>query len=398
MNVAFVSQAFTRNLYNGLLEVQVEKIYDLPDDDDTAEGLMTGGGVDASLLVAAIEGQWEQDVRMLERESYHDGVLGLQGAAHVGKSRTAWANANENKSVNTKRKTGVAVPYHIPSSMFGKGGQAIYTDDEPPFYLYIQDPSKARLVFTVMDDNVVGDGDAVGSAHARLTKYLPRAAQTQQDLVNQWKQEILAQNQNQKVTDLLDGTVDLTRGMDLSESWEGEIKLTSKSRKKDKNSQVAMGAAAGAVMAGPIGAAAGAFLGSMYEGQVRGRIVLKLRYLPLLSLGNNKNKRKVYRVKGGLEGVDWGEMHNRFLLRIAEPNDDLGVPDLEHCFFINHEETGGCCAVYRSLERKLVVVSFRGTCNAKDLITDASIAQSAWIEGQDENNDKDIAKVHTGFR
>ena len=91
-------------------------------------------------------------------------------------------------------------------------------------------------------------------------------------------------------------------------------------------------------------------------------------------------------------------MHNRFLLRIAEPNDDLGVPDLEHCFFINHEETGGCCAVYRSLERKLVVVSFRGTCNAKDLITDASIAQSAWIEGQDENNDKDIAKVHTGFR
>jgi hypothetical protein len=43
----------------------------------------------------------------------------------------------------------------------------------------------------------------------------------------------------------------------------------------------------------------------------------------------------------------------------------------------------GCCAVYLSLENKLVVVSFRGTCATIDLVTDASIVQKPWVEGQD---------------
>ena len=53
--------------------------------------------------------------------------------------------------------------------------------------------------------------------------------------------------------------------------------------------------------------------------------------------------------------------------------------------------------MYRSLEKKLIVVSFRGTCAPKDLITDATITQDAWVEGEDIN-DPETPKVHAGFR
>ena len=96
-----------------------------------------------------------------------------------------------------------------------------------------------------------------------------------------------------------------------------------------------------------------------------------------------------------MPGVDWGEMYDKYLER--NKLDILPIADGEQCFIINHDETGGSCAVYRSLERRLIVVSFRGTCQPVDLITDASIAQDAWVEGEDVKN-KDIPKVHSGFR
>jgi hypothetical protein len=409
MNVAFVSPSFTRTLYRGLVEIQVKKIYDLPDDDDTAESLVTGGGVDAFLLVAAIEGQWKEDVAMIEKEAYHEGILGLQGAAHVGRSRTAWANVNENQSKAKKRKAGIAEAYHIKSS-WGKGGQALYTEDEPPFYMYIQDPATTRLVFTVMDDDVMGESSPIGSAHRRLTKLIPEAKFSGKELLDNLKNSVLEKIKSGEISDIEDlAPEDLPS---MSQEWEGEIKLTSKPRISNKNGQVTMAAAAGAVMAGPVGAAVGGMLGSMYEGQIRGRIDLKLRYLPIPPVDV---KRKKYIVKGGLPGVDWGDMYARYFARQArairdsnhdavEENgvktmvpDTIAGSDLEHCFFINHEDTGGCCSVYRSLEKKVIVVSFRGTCAPKDLMTDASLAQTTWVEGEDVS-EEGMVKVHVGFR
>jgi hypothetical protein len=46
---------------------------------------------------------------------------------------------------------------------------------------------------------------------------------------------------------------------------------------------------------------------------------------------------------------------------ILAEDSPVQVEDSEHCFFVNHEETGACCALYRPLERKLIVVSFRVT-------------------------------------
>lgn len=80
MNVAFVSSAFTRNIYNGMVEVTPFSCQGLPAEDDNLEGLVSGGGVDACVLVAAIEGQWKEDIELLKQE-YHEGILDLTGAA-----------------------------------------------------------------------------------------------------------------------------------------------------------------------------------------------------------------------------------------------------------------------------------------------------------------------------
>ncbi|KAL3914991.1 MAG: hypothetical protein SGARI_008291, partial [Bacillariaceae sp.] len=76
MNVAFVSNAFARNLYKGLVEVTPIMCSDLPDEDSTVESIATGGGVDACVMVAAVEGNiWKEDVQLLEQEQFHEGVF-----------------------------------------------------------------------------------------------------------------------------------------------------------------------------------------------------------------------------------------------------------------------------------------------------------------------------------
>ena len=124
--------------------------------------------------------------------------------------------------------------------------------------------------------------------------------------------------------------------------------------------------------------------------------------------------RETYKVKGGLPGVDWGELYERQIQNVKlaqkldyESNEDggneisidprLGGSDLEFCCFVTHDKTGCSCAIYRSLEKKMIAVSFRGTCELVDLVTDASIIQEAWVEGEDIEAD-DAIKVHVGFR
>ena len=65
--------------------------------------------------------------------------------------------------------------------------------------------------------------------------------------------------------------------------------------------------------------------------------------------------------------------------------------------FVTHDKTGCSCAIYRSLEKKRIAVTFRGTCELIDLVTDASIIQETWVKGQDTEDD-DVAMVHVGFR
>jgi Lipase (class 3) len=408
LNVAFVSSAFTRNLYKGLVEVTPISCSDLPDEDSTVESIATGGGVDAAIVVAAVEGSiWKEDIELLEKEPYHAGVFDLKGAAHVGRSRTAWANVNINQSNAAKRKTGQALPYHIPKK-WNRAPQAQWPEDETPFYLYVQDPENVQLVFTLMDDDVLGEGSAISSTHIPLAKYLPQAKYSQQELVARVKKEIVSKIQKGELDEsMLDDEVAKAVAENIK-AWEGDLKMTVKPRIKNKNGQVAVGAAAGAWLAGPVGAAAGAALGSLYEGRPRGIMRVRLRYIPV---PQQLAERPKYKVLGGMPGITWGDLYEKYLtrrLRSGEKNAKaeaakairkLGGDDLEHCFFINHDKTGASCAVYRSLEQRLIVVSFRGTCQPIDLITDASIFQIPWVEGKyDEDELLTIPKVHVGFR
>lgn len=375
LNVAFQSDAFARSLYNGLLEITAIRADDLPDEDDTAEALVSGGGVDAYLTVAVVEGHVETDVRLLDEERHHAGVRDLRGSAHAGRSTTAWSNVDRKEAAKRAARGGDAA-YHVPST-WTKGGAAVWEDD-PPFYLYVQNPADARLVFTVADDDVLavgeGDGndDVIGSASRKLTELLPG------------------------VDDFLKSVAKKLRGRtsvspkDVALEWRGTLPLDVIPRKKDKGGQVAMGAMAGAMVAGPAGAAVGGFLGNVFEGLARGKIEVRLRYLPLPD-ATDATKTNLYEVKGGLPGVEWGTMYRK-----RRPDSNFHE-DLELCASVRQDRTGCACAVYRSPKSKLIAVSFRGTCELVDLVTDASIVQTPWTEGEDPE-DNDASKVHVGFR
>jgi hypothetical protein len=176
-------------LYTEFIQVTVHKCTNLPEEESTgqtalAERIATGKGVDAAVLVAAVEGSWKQDIAILEKQQYHDGVVELTGAAHLVRTPTAWANVDERQSKMSGRQFGrKASPYHIPAS-FGKGGsQAIWPNAEP-MYLYVQDPATVRLVFTILDDDRIGGGTPIGSTYKRLTSLIPQASWTTETLMN----------------------------------------------------------------------------------------------------------------------------------------------------------------------------------------------------------------------
>ncbi len=103
-----------------------------------------------------------------------------------------------------------------------------------------------------------------------------------------------------------------------------------------------------------------------------------------------------------MPGVNWGQLYKEHLERVASKgvsakDIDLAGDDLEFCAFVTNEETGCSCALYRSLEKRMIAVSFRGTCAPKDLVTDASILQTPWVEGENPENEGNVM-VHGGFR
>jgi len=422
MSVAFVSSAYTRNLYKGMVEVTPIECTDLPEEDDTIEAVTTGNGVDVCLMCAIVEGAlWKEDLKVLDTDRNHNGVMSLSGSAHVGRSRTAWANINENKSKAMMRKagkTGHCVPYHVPKS-FMKGSKAIWPENERPFYLYVQDPENVRLVFSLFDDDVIGEGSVISSTSVPLKQLIPRCGEDlvetiKNDLVQKMvdearesgasPEELIQAVDVSKLNDQITSAISQVANVDYK--WEGELKMTAKPKMENKNGQMAAGAAAGAMVAGPLGAAAGAAFGAFYEGQAKGVANLRLRYLPVPPSNPSLTKDGRYEVLGGLPGINWGKLYD---LKLGKAQDvqslrTLGGNDLEFCFFINHDQTGASVGVYRSLEEKRIVVSFRGTCQPIDLITDASIFQVPWVEGEyDEQTLKNVnhtafPMVHVGFR
>ena len=331
--------------------------------------------------------------------------MDLAGCAHVGRSTTAWSNIDEAKAKRNKANGGSGA-YHIKSS-WGRGGQAIWEED-PPFYLYVQDPSTARLVFTIFDEDVVGSGQPISSAHRKLVDLIPSAKSKDVTalkslVIEQLKStgklqeaiQIVTNEDGEEKTIIDQELVQQAINELVSAETTASIKMTSKPRMKDKGGQRALGMAAGAMVAGPAGAAVGGILASFYEGEVRGRIDVKLKYMPILQEDLKLKPRGGYEVEGGLPGVTWGKLYDKYVSK--ESLAKIAGDDFEFCCVVTHDSTGCTCAIYRSLEKRLICISFRGTCQPIDLVTDASITQDAWVDGEDVEKPETV-KIHSGFR
>ena len=170
-------------------------------------------------------------------------------------------------------------------------------EGDPPFYLYVQDPRSARLVFTLFDEDVVGGGTSIGSAHRKLVELIPAVATAKaagddkndgDSTIAALKSQVIDKlRKSGRLQDAIRVRTDPATGIEetivdedvimeaINESTgsgtTASIKMSSKPRKKDKGGQRAMGMAAGAMIAGPAGAAVGGILANMYEGEVRGR-------------------------------------------------------------------------------------------------------------------------------
>ena len=139
--------------------------------------------------------------------------------------------------------------------LFGKdkdkdlGSQAIWPQPpqttDPPIYLYVQDPSKARIVLTVMDDDrittTIGgssnkddyntNGRPIGLTFKKLTELLPQAGWTQTKFIQEMKQRVLKEIEQEK-TKLSLSSVDDIIHQKVQQStdfvWEGSIPLIRK--------------------------------------------------------------------------------------------------------------------------------------------------------------------------
>lgn len=138
---------------------------------------------------------------------------------------------------------------------------------------------------------------------------------------------------------------------------------------------------------------------SLYEEPARGKLKTRVRYIPIPPVSI---ERKRYRIRGGTPGVDWPDLYFKHVKKLKEcdPLVDLDIAgeDFEFCVYVNNEETECSCGIYRSLEKRLIAVSFRGTTVPKDLLTDASIIQCPWVEGSEVKKDDPGPMVHVGFR
>lgn len=253
-------------LYRGLIEFTIQKIAHLPsisENDSTAERIISGDGIDAYVLAAILEGQWTEDIQKIENEPYisPNGMLDITGAAHVSRTSTCWSTITKEKSELSYQKKGMMLPYHIPApstsllDLFGKdkdkdlGSQAIWPQPpqttDPPIYLYVQDPSKARIVLTVMDDDrittTIGgssnkddyntNGRPIGLTFKKLKELLPQAGWTQTKFIQEMKQRVLKEIEQEKTKLSLSSVDDIIhqkvqQSMDFV--WEGSIPLIRK--------------------------------------------------------------------------------------------------------------------------------------------------------------------------
>jgi len=335
-DVAFISQTFTRSLYRGVLQVSVLECTELPQEQDAAQKVLSGDAPDAYCLLAIVEGREKEDKEMIENR-FNSGVKELQRSSCIARTTTVWSNnSNTEETGNNFKKT-----KKDSVSSWGKNES---------HYLYTQDPNEAVLALSIMDEEVMADDKVIGSCTVSLKSVM--------------------------------GPLE-----DEARDWSGWVPLSTGPPQKDKKAQMMAGATAGGMVFGPAGAAFGGIAGALWEKGVKGKVKLSLRYIPLVQLEKEAGVPEM-RVSA-CEGVDWGALGS------SVGGEATQNSAYELCCFVSHQETGCTAGIYRSTELKKIVLAFRGTCAPVDLITDISLMQTPWVEGEADDT---ALMVHKGFR
>jgi len=375
-DVAFMSENFAREVYAGRLEVRLCEAKELTTDQDLAQTLMSGGQRDPYVIFALNE---END------KGPKEGAIGLGRAVDRARSSTVWS-----KSVADQAKEGLQALFK--SKEQAAEGSATWPDAEL-LTLYVKDPSRAQLALTVFDEEVGVADIALGAASVHLA-------------------DLLKPN-----------------GNEAQRTWSGWLPLTWRPSETQDNVLLGVGAgqigfAAGAMVAGPVGAAAGAFLGSKFSKPVQGELRLELKYTPLrgeagqplrpLQPVADEEKRGAAATaqgaqdaqegaewratlasglaKGGSEGVDWSTLARRVGTVGTDDN-----AQYELCCFLTHRETSSEAAIWRDISRREVVIAFRGTSDILDVLTDVNFVQTPLEQGFNGQKSDDERKVHSGF-
>lgn len=224
--VAFISDEFAAECYQGRLEVCVQEVRDLPPPKqlnlNDPVRLLTGGNVDPYLVLALNEEATDIS---------EEGAAGLKRATDVARTSTRWSSEQ---------------PRGTPR------GAAMWPDGGERLFLYVRRPEDAQLALTVFDEDVFKDDEKVGAASVPIAT-------------------------------LLGGFGGEGGGVGAGEvrEWSGWIPLSWRP-KETKDNAVLAGAVAGAFVAGPLGAAAGGVLANTFlKKEVQGEVKVTLKYTPL---------------------------------------------------------------------------------------------------------------------
>jgi len=216
-DVAFMSEAFARECYEGRLEVKLCEVRDLPVEQGMAQQLLSGGNIDPYVIFALNEEN---------EKGPQEGAIGLGRAVDRARSTTVWS-----KSLADRWKDR------------GKEGGASWGEEEK-FYLYVKDPSRAQLALTIFDEEVLADDIPLGATSIHLADFIRPA------------------------------------GSAAERTWSGWVPMTWRPEVTQDNA-VMIGTVAGAAVAGPAGAAVGAFVGNLVKKPVQGEVRMEIRYTPL---------------------------------------------------------------------------------------------------------------------
>lgn len=382
-DVAFMSEDFAREVYAGRLEIRLVEATELSEDQDLAQTLISGAQRDPYVIFAMNEEN---------EKGPKEGAIGLGRAVDRARSSTVWS-----KSVAQQAKEGI-------TSLFSGNGQqgkdkgfsCVWPEGEV-ISLYVKDPSRAQLALTVFDEEVAAADKALGATSVHLADLLRPDAADERD-----------------------------------RQWSGWVPLTWRPPETEDNVVMGLGAGqigmiAGAAVAGPMGAAAGAVLGSMVNKPVTGQLRLELTYTPLrgpyaqrlppLPLEPPPLQPPLPReppppaaaqdaaqaewkatlasrglAKGGSAGIDWSTLSRRVGTVGTDEN-----AEFELCCFLTHKQTSTEAAIWRDNSRRLVVVAFRGTSDIMDVLTDVNLLQTPLEQGYNGQKSDDPRKVHSGF-